>query len=119
LPESDKEAGSQRGVNALRALEHYFARVQAIWKPVATEEAFEIVRRRLFSQYQRSASSHQRLPNLMLIFTHQMAMISRRKRRTVVISNGCVRLTLFIPKCSTAFMKTGQRWTISKERVAF
>lgn len=36
--------------NALRALEHYFARVQAIWKPVATEEAFEIVRRRLFSQ---------------------------------------------------------------------
>ena len=50
LPESDKEAGSQRGVNALRALEHYFARIQAIWKPVATEEAFEIVRRRLFSQ---------------------------------------------------------------------
>jgi len=50
LPESDKEAGSQRGVNALRTLEHYFARVQALWKPVATEEAFEIVRRRLFSK---------------------------------------------------------------------
>lgn len=49
LPESDKEAGSQRGINALRALEHYFARVQALWKPVATEEAFHIVRRRLFS----------------------------------------------------------------------
>lgn len=48
LPESDREAGSQRGVTALRALEHYFARVQALWKPVATEEAFEIVRRRLF-----------------------------------------------------------------------
>ncbi|MBI1349440.1 DUF499 domain-containing protein, partial [bacterium] len=49
LPESDKEAGSQRGVNALRTMEHYFARVQALWKPVATEEAFEIVRRRLFT----------------------------------------------------------------------
>lgn len=49
LPESEKEAGSQRGVNALRTLEHYFARVQALWKPVATEEAFEIVRRRLFT----------------------------------------------------------------------
>ena len=48
LPESDKEAGSQRGVNALAALSHYFGRVQALWKPVATEEAFEIVRRRLF-----------------------------------------------------------------------
>lgn len=49
LPESDKEAGSQRGIAALASLSHYFARVQALWKPVATEEAFEIVRRRLFS----------------------------------------------------------------------
>ncbi|MCX7692357.1 DUF499 domain-containing protein [Tepidimonas taiwanensis] len=49
LPESDKEAGSQRGVRALEALAHYFGRVQALWKPVATEEAFEIVRRRLFT----------------------------------------------------------------------
>ncbi len=50
LPFSDREAGSQQGVKALRALEHYFGRVQALWKPVATEEAFEIVRRRLFSR---------------------------------------------------------------------
>lgn len=49
LPESEKEAGSQRGVRALEALSHYFGRVQALWKPVGTEEAFEIVRRRLFS----------------------------------------------------------------------
>lgn len=48
LPESEIEAGSQRGVAALRALEKTFGRVQALWKPVAAEEAFEIVRRRLF-----------------------------------------------------------------------
>jgi predicted AAA+ superfamily ATPase len=48
LPESDVEAGSSRGVGALRALEKTFGRVQALWKPVAAEEAFEIVRRRLF-----------------------------------------------------------------------
>lgn len=48
LPESEVEAGSQKGVSALRALEKTFGRVQALWKPVATEEAFEIVRRRLF-----------------------------------------------------------------------
>jgi predicted AAA+ superfamily ATPase len=48
LPESEIEAGSQRGVAALRALEKTFGRVQALWKPVATEEGFEIVRRRLF-----------------------------------------------------------------------
>ncbi|MGE0395975.1 MAG: ATP-binding protein [Kofleriaceae bacterium] len=50
LPESEVEAGSQRGVIALRALEKNVGRVQALWKPVATEEAFEIVRRRLFEQ---------------------------------------------------------------------
>ena len=50
LPESDKEAGSQRGMKALTALAHYFGRIQALWKPVGTEEAFEIVRRRLFTR---------------------------------------------------------------------
>lgn len=49
LPESDKEAGGQRGVKALAALAHYFGRIQALWKPVGSEEAFEIVRRRLFT----------------------------------------------------------------------
>ena len=49
LPESDKEAGSQRGIKALASLSHYFGRIQALWKPVGTEEAFEIVRRRLFT----------------------------------------------------------------------
>lgn len=49
LPESEREAGSDRGVAALKALEHYFGRIQAIWRPVSTEESFEIVRRRLFS----------------------------------------------------------------------
>src|SRR5882672_1298769 len=48
LPASEVEAGSQRGVATLRALEKTFGRIQALWKPVATEEAFEIVRRRLF-----------------------------------------------------------------------
>ncbi|MBQ7625733.1 MAG: ATP-binding protein [Rhodocyclaceae bacterium] len=56
LPESDKEAGSQRGVKALAALAHYFGRVQALWKPVGTEEAFEIVRRRLFKNISDKAA---------------------------------------------------------------
>ena len=48
LPESDVEAGGTLGERALEALEKFFARVESVWKPVATEEAFEIVRRRLF-----------------------------------------------------------------------
>jgi predicted AAA+ superfamily ATPase len=57
LPESDPakdnlagnvQVGGARGLQALRALESIFGRVHALWKPIATEEAFEIVRRRLF-----------------------------------------------------------------------
>lgn len=48
LPESDLEVGGSMGQRALNALEKYFGRVESIWKPVAAEEAFEIVRRRLF-----------------------------------------------------------------------
>jgi predicted AAA+ superfamily ATPase len=50
LPESDSQAGGPRGVSALKALEAVFNRVQALWKTVAPEEAFEIVRRRLFDE---------------------------------------------------------------------
>ncbi len=48
LPESEIEAGSQRGVATLRAMEKTFGSRAGTLKPVATEEAFEIVRRRLF-----------------------------------------------------------------------
>lgn len=48
LPESELEVGGDLGAHALNSLEKYFARVESVWKPVGTEEAFEIVRRRLF-----------------------------------------------------------------------
>ena len=48
LPESMMEVGDQRGQDALSSLQKYFGRIEAVWKPVAAEEAFEIVRRRLF-----------------------------------------------------------------------
>jgi predicted AAA+ superfamily ATPase len=48
LPESDMEAGDQRGVDAFRRLEKLFGRVQSAWTPASGMETFEIVRRRLF-----------------------------------------------------------------------
>ena len=38
------------GALSLTSLEKTVGRVHALWKPVGTEEAFEIVRRRLFTQ---------------------------------------------------------------------
>jgi len=48
LPDSNSQAGGPRGLAVLQALEAVFNRVQALWKAVSPEEAFEIVRRRLF-----------------------------------------------------------------------
>jgi predicted AAA+ superfamily ATPase len=57
LPESQAEAGSSRGQRALASLEKTVGRVHALWKPVGTEEAFEIVRRRLFTRIGNDAQA--------------------------------------------------------------
>lgn len=48
LPESEIELGDEGGKKALQSLEHTFARVESVWKPVDASEGFEVVRRRLF-----------------------------------------------------------------------
>ncbi len=50
IPESKVEMGDETGQRAHAALEHTFGRMEAIWKPVAPAEGFEIVRRRLFAE---------------------------------------------------------------------
>ena len=48
LPESDTEAGGQRGIEALLRMEKVFGRVQSPWLPASGDETYEIIRRRLF-----------------------------------------------------------------------
>lgn len=48
LPESDMEVGDARAEEVLGAVQKFFGRIEAVWKPVGSDEAFEIVRRRLF-----------------------------------------------------------------------
>ncbi|MCL2757421.1 MAG: DUF499 domain-containing protein, partial [Coriobacteriia bacterium] len=48
IPESEIEIGGDAGKTALETIEHTFGRMEAIWKPVAANEGFEVVRRRLF-----------------------------------------------------------------------
>jgi len=50
LPESMMEVGDAHGQSTLDACQKIFGRIEAVWKPVATDEAFEIVRRRLFKR---------------------------------------------------------------------
>ena len=48
IPESDIEIGGDAGKKCLETIEHTFGRMESIWKPVAANEGFEVVRRRLF-----------------------------------------------------------------------
>ncbi len=48
IPESNIEIGGEAGKNALETIEHTFGRMESIWKPVAANGGFEVVRRRLF-----------------------------------------------------------------------
>ncbi|MEG3070487.1 MAG: hypothetical protein RQM92_06270 [Candidatus Syntrophopropionicum ammoniitolerans] len=45
IPESDIEIGGEAGKTALETIEHTFGRMESIWKPVAANEGFEVVRR--------------------------------------------------------------------------
>ena len=55
LPESDAEAGGAGGAEALERLERLLGRIEAVWTPLETQEAFEVVRRRLFGEVSDSA----------------------------------------------------------------
>lgn len=48
LPESDAEAGGEKGKEALLRLEKVFGRVQSPWLPATGDETYEIIRRRMF-----------------------------------------------------------------------
>lgn len=51
LPESDLEAGGEKGVQALRRLQAVFGRVHSTWLPASGNETYEIIRRRLFQPF--------------------------------------------------------------------
>lgn len=59
IPESAVEIGGDAGQKALEAIEHTFGRKESIWKPVAANEGFEVVRRRLFLDCKKPAERDQ------------------------------------------------------------
>ena len=48
LPQSRIEAGGESGAEAMDRLESLLGRIEAVWEPLAINETFEVVRRRLF-----------------------------------------------------------------------
>ena len=112
LPESEVEAGSQRGVAALRALEKTFGRVQALWKPVATEEAFEIVRRRLFEPIRDEKARDAVCRAFADAYIAEGAKLPGETQEGRYYDRLC-RRTRFTRRSSTGSTRTGRRSTAS------
>jgi hypothetical protein len=55
IPASDAEVGGENGVLALERIRNVFGRLETVWKPASSQEAFEIVRRRLFEPLSNKA----------------------------------------------------------------
>lgn len=56
LPDSRVEAGGDAGIEALERVERLLGRIEAVWEPLAVDESFEVVRRRLFGELNSDAA---------------------------------------------------------------
>ena len=112
LPESALEVGGTMGQKALDSLEKYFARVESVWKPVATEERLKLCAAACLNQpvIQLRCKA---LRNNTQISIANMHRIFRTKRSQAITTIGCASHIPSTRKSSTVFMRTGQPWTNS------
>lgn len=106
LPES-WQAGGPHGIAALNALRDYFGRVNAIWKPVAAEESFEIVRRRLFSEIR----DQQEVERTCRAFTRQYAENAESFPRETLEGRYLDRMVRSYPIHPEVFDRLYEDWT--------
>jgi predicted AAA+ superfamily ATPase len=117
LPQSDTETAGTQGQRALDVLEKYFGRVESVWKPVAAEEAFEIVRRRLFDSVGDPAQVSATARAFGALYRQHPTSSPPRRRRGATRS-ASLTPTRSIRRCSTGYTRTGPRWTSSSARAA-
>ena len=99
-------------------LEKTFGRVQALWKPVATEEAFEIVRRRLFEPMRDEKAREAGLPRLRRRLRGRRSEAAAAKPRRRATLTGCCRPIRSTRRSSTGSTRTGRPSTVSSAPAA-
>jgi len=107
LPESNSQAGGPRGVAALQALEAVFNRIQALWKTVAPEEAFEIVRRRLFEPVRDEKSREEVCRAFAAAYIAEGAKLPQETQETRYLD----RMMLSYPIHPEVFRTLYEEWT--------
>lgn len=73
LPQSRVEAGAEGSADALDRLESLMGRIEAVWEPLAVNEAFEVVRRRLFGELTDLAARDQTCEAFARMYSHDRA----------------------------------------------
>ncbi len=73
LPQSRVEAGAEGGADALDRLDSLMGRIEAVWEPLAVNEAFEVVRRRLFGEITDLTARDQTCEAFARMYSHDRA----------------------------------------------
>ena len=73
LPQSQVEAGAEGGADVLERLDSLLARVEAVWEPLAVNEAFEVVRRRLFDEITDTTARNQTCEAFVRMYSNSRA----------------------------------------------
>ena len=118
IPESNIEIGGEAGQTALEAIEHTFGRMESIWKPVAANEGFEVVRRRLFLDC-KNPGARDMVCEHFSACTARTRRIFRWKPRSLSTRTASFPAIPSIPKSSTDSTTTGPRWNASSAHAAF
>lgn len=92
--------------------------VQALWKLVATEEAFEIVRRRLFAEITDKKGAEAACRAFAEFYLANPADFPHETQQARYLA-ACSRPIQSIPRCSTASTRTGRRSTTSSAPAGF
>jgi predicted AAA+ superfamily ATPase len=73
LPQSRVEAGAEGGADALDRLDSLLGRIEAVWEPLAVNETFEVVRRRLFGEIADPAARDRTCEAFVRMYSHDRA----------------------------------------------
>ena len=118
LPESDKEAGSQRGIAALASLSHYSGPRPGTMETGGDRGGFRDRAPPFVRRHQRQAGGGIGLPCLCGLSMSPIAPSFRHETQESHYFDRLVRAYPIPPRCLTACSRIGLRWTISSAPVA-
>ena len=115
-----EEVGGRNGLEALKRLQNVVRRVADQWRPASSDEAYHIVKQRLFIQPDAAALGRDRCdgPGVRRDVPQVHRRLPPRGPRLAPTRTGSSGPTRSTPSCSTGSTRTGRAWSGSSAPAA-